>query len=214
MYLSAYLSRARGHVLVLAAFALLLPVWGAEPAPGLAGKKTLAAAGRAGFFLPDEAFDRLGQSAGGRQAQGLALFDAALCWTAMRPVAEPPASACGHKLLLVTLKFSPNPKPEGRAAVARTNAALLQHLESLGFAVTVADEAEPASRAEGQDLVVIMATIRANRMLGRLLHVIVPVMNLENDILDDMRMTAKRRQVDFGEVEQQSAVELVKAPHP
>lgn len=173
-----------------------------------------APARRVSFFLHDEAFDRLEASAGGRQAQGLALFEAALGWAVSRPSPETVATAIGKKLLLVTLKVSPNPKPEVRSAVARTNAAMLQHLESLGFAVTVADESEPASRAEGQDLVVIMATIRANRMLGRYKHVAVPVVNLENDILDNMGMTAKRRWLDFGEVEQQSGVDLVNAPHP
>lgn len=173
-----------------------------------------APARRVSFFLHDEAFDRLESSAGGRQAQGLALFEAALRWAVSRPAPGRVAAAPGKKLLLVTLQISPNPKPEVRAAVARTNAAMLQHLESRGFAVTVADESEPASRAEGQDLVVIMATIRANRMLGRYKHVAVPVVNLENDILDDMGMTAKRRWVDFGEVEQQPDVELVNAPHP
>jgi hypothetical protein len=173
-----------------------------------------APARRVSFFLHDEAFDRLEASAGGRQAQGLALFEAAVRWAVSRPVLEPVPAAPGKKLLLVTLQVSPNPKPEVRAAVARTNAAMLQHLAKLGFAVTVADESDPASRAEGQDLVVIMATIRANRLLGRFQHVTVPVVNLENDILDNMGMTAKRRWVDFGEVEQQRGVELVNAPHP
>lgn len=173
-----------------------------------------APARRVSFFLHDEAFDRLEASAGGRQAQGLALFEAALRWAVSRPSPGAVVAATGKRLLLVTLKVSPNPKPEVRAAVARTNAAMLQHLGSLGFVVTVADEAEPASRADGQDLVVIMATIRANRVLDRYRHVTVPVVNLENDILDNMGMTAKRRWVDFGEVAQQPGVELINAPHP
>jgi hypothetical protein len=40
------------------------------------------------------------------------------------------------------------------------------------------------------------------------------VVSFENDVLDDMDMSAKRRGVDFGDLDDQHAVKLVNAPHP
>lgn len=177
-----------------------------------------APARRVGFFFTDESFDKLEARAEGRLAQGLPLFAAALRWAVSGPVAPQSAPSAsvhkGKKLLLVTQKTSSNAKPEVRAAVTKTNEAMLQHFASLGFTVTMAgNENDPATLADGQDLVVIAATIRANRILGRYRNVTVPVVNLENDILDDMSMTARRRRVDFGEVEGRS-FDVVNAPHP
>ncbi len=172
-----------------------------------------APARRVSFFLHDKAFDKLDAVAQGRQTQGLQLFEAALRWALATPAgasATPPAK--GRKVLLVTLKESPNPKPGVKAAVARTNKAMVEHLKARGHTVTVADEGDSATKAQAQDVVIIAATIRANRMLGRYKQVGVPIVNLENDILDDMGMTGKRRWSDFGEIEGEHP-SIVNAPH-
>ncbi|HKZ73201.1 MAG TPA: hypothetical protein VJ011_04005 [Steroidobacteraceae bacterium] len=178
---------------------------------------TPAPARRVACFFHDETFDKLEVRPEGRLAQGLPLFAAALRWAVASPAsvtASPPAAANGKRALLVTIRKSMHAKAEVREAVARSNEGIQKHLESLGFAVTMAgNEDDPASMADGHDIVVIAATIRANRMLGRYKHVTIPVVNLENDILDDMSMTPKRRHVDFGEVEGRT-FSIVNAAHP
>ena len=80
--------------------------------------------------------------------------------------------------------------------------------------MSVADHKDPASVADGQDLVVISATVKANVLGGRYKDLKLPVVTFENDVLDDMDMSAKKRGVDFGDVDDQHYVKLVNAPHP
>jgi hypothetical protein len=42
----------------------------------------------------------------------------------------------------------------------------------------------------------------------------VPLLTWENDLLDDLAMSGKRHDVDFGEVEKERYLWLVNAPHP
>jgi hypothetical protein len=170
-----------------------------------------APARRASFYLPAEAFLK-----GQPTPATLALFDAALRWSAAGAAQQQPRAAKvpGRKLLLVVQKNPVHPKPEVRAAVDASNQAMAQHFRALGFDVSLADHADAASAADGMDLVVISATVQANVLGGRYKDVQVPVVSFENDVLDDMGMAAKRRGVDFGDVEDQQRVKLVNAPHP
>lgn len=170
----------------------------------------VAPARRVSFYLGVAAFEK-GQATPATQA----LLDAVLRWTtgagaqkALGPIAN------GKKLLLVVNKVSDHRKAEVRAAVAKSNAGMAEHFEKLGFEVSVADMTEPPSAAEGKDLVVISATVKANVLGGRYRAVKVPVVNFENDVLDDMDMSGKRRGVDFGDVEDHQHVKLINAPHP
>jgi hypothetical protein len=172
-----------------------------EPAP----------ARRTSFFLGSEAFVQ-----GRPTPAGLALFDAALRWTAGRAAVQParPAAPDGKKMLLVVQRHSDHPKAEVREAIERSNAAMLEHFKALGFDVSVADQSDPPSMADGMDLVVISATVKASVLFGRYKDVNQPVVDFENDILDDMGMSAKRRGVDFGDVDDERVVTLINAPHP
>ncbi|HEY2926267.1 hypothetical protein [Piscinibacter sp.] len=170
----------------------------------------VAPARRASFYLGGDGFEKSQPT-----PATLALFDAALRWSTGAAATAPQASAVqGKKLLLVVQKVPEHPKAEVRAAVERSNASMAEHFKSLGFDVSVADHREPASAADGKDMVVISATVKANILGGRYKDVKVPVVSLENDVLDDMGMSAKRRGVDFGDVEDQHYVKLVNAPHP
>lgn len=169
-----------------------------------------APARRTSFFLGNSAFEKAQPT-----PATLALLDGALRWTAV-PAAAPaaPAAFKGKKLLLVVNKVSDHRKAEVRAAVEKSNTVMAERFKALGFDVAVADHEDPASMADGKDLVVISATVKANVIGGRYKDVKVPIVSLENDILDDLGMSAKRRGVDFGDVEDQHYVKLVNAPHP
>lgn len=92
---------------------------------------------------------------------------------------------------------------------------LVKHrLDSLGYTVTFADESQPASRAEGFDMVLISSTVSSQRFAGKYADVKVPILMWENDIQDDMRYTGKYKGVDFGEVEKEHYLWMVNAPHP
>lgn len=95
-----------------------------------------------------------------------------------------------------------------------TDQLVKRHLDSLGYAVTFADETAPASTANGFNLVMISATVSAQHLLGKYADTKVPVLLWENDILDDMRYTGKYKGVDFGEVEKEHYLWMVNAPHP
>jgi hypothetical protein len=170
----------------------------------------LAPARRASFYLGAKAFDKAEPTAASR-----ALFDATLRWLTDTAMPERITSAPkGKKLLLVVNKASDHRKAEVRAAVDKSNAAMANHFAKLGFEVSLADMGDPPSLAEGKDLVVISSTVKANVLGGRYRGIRQPIVSFENDILDDMDMSAKRRDVDFGDVEDQHDVELINAPHP
>src|SRR5258706_16152130 len=91
-----------------------------------------------------------------------------------------------------------------------------KHLESLGMIVTMVDQAETASKAEGQDLVLISAVVASKVVEGKYKNVPVGVMTWESNILDDMRMTGMHQYVDFDEdsKEESTYIWLANAPHP
>ncbi len=97
-----------------------------------------------------------------------------------------------------------------------TDVKVQQHLESLGCVVKMVDDVAPASAADGQDLIVISSTVSGKNVEGRFKHSTTPVMLWESNILDDMSMTGKHQEVDWGEDEkpEQTYIWLVNAPHP
>jgi hypothetical protein len=97
-----------------------------------------------------------------------------------------------------------------------TDVKVQQHLESLGCVVKMADDVAPVTAAEGQDLVVISATVSGKNVEGRFKSSPTPVLLWESNILDDMSMTGRHQDVDWGEDEkpEQTYLWLVNAPHP
>lgn len=89
-----------------------------------------------------------------------------------------------------------------------------EHFESLGFKVSVADHDEPASRAEDKDLVVISSSVSGHTQAGRYRYTKVPLITWEAHILDDLAMTGKTEDRDFGTDDRERHLWLVNAPHP
>ena len=127
-----------------------------------------------------------------------------------KPVAAAPVAPADlhgkHVVFIVWLASKAHP----------TDLKVQQHLESLGCVVKMVDDVAPASEAAGQDLIVISSTVSAKNVEGRFKHTPTPVMLWECNILDDMSMTGKHQEVDYGEDEkpEQTYIWLVNAPHP
>lgn len=92
--------------------------------------------------------------------------------------------------------------------------AMRQRLEARGYVVTLADQDASPSSAAGADLVVISSTVSAKDVQPGWRAVAVPLLTWENDLLDDLGMTGKRHDTDFGEVPRERYLWLVNAPHP
>jgi hypothetical protein len=90
------------------------------------------------------------------------------------------------------------------------------HLREIGFTVTTGDESAPVEAAKGQDVVVISESVDAYPIGDRYTYLPVAVVCWENDLYDDLRMTGKRLNVDYGtnRTTKTAALRLVNAPHP
>ncbi|MBI0329718.1 hypothetical protein I6G79_22340 [Burkholderia plantarii] len=88
------------------------------------------------------------------------------------------------------------------------------HLGERGYAVRLVDQAAPVSAAADADLVMISSTVSAKAVPADWRHLAKPLVTWENDLLDDLAMTGKRHDVDFGETGKERYLWLVNAPHP
>jgi len=164
-----------------------------------------APARRVGFYLSDANFHLLtavyGPAAKDPQLYdwygGLRLFDSAIRWAASPPppMPEPQKPGAfrvhGTKLLYVERKFA----FEGEEADEH----IVEHLKQMGFDVTVVDQMDPETRAEGEDAIVISATCSKYKLSNKYVDAPVPVLLLEGLYADTMRLTGRYRYVDYGE---------------
>ena len=133
---------------------------------------------------------------------GLRLFDASLRWAVSPPV-QPSAYnpsklhdalariAKGKKLLFVIRQNA----FEGKEADQH----IAEHLKSLGFDLTIADQMDPQTRAQGQEAVILSATCSKYKLSNKYRDVGIPVLVLEGLFADTMRMAGRYRYVDYGE---------------
>ncbi len=133
---------------------------------------------------------------------GLKLFDAALRWAVSPPPAPPrfdPAAlharlaqaASGVKLLYVMRKHGGEGLEDDIHNVA--------YLQNLGFKVTVADQVDPESMAQGQDAVIISATCSKFKLTRKYRNVRIPLMCYEGLAADAFYLAGRDRYVDYGE---------------
>jgi len=113
-------------------------------------------------------------------------------------------SVAGKKLLFVVLM-------DGRGR--QVDDKVKEHLESLGLSVTMVDQVEPATRADGHDVVLISASVTSALLEGAYRHTQVPLVTYESHILDDLGMTGKREDRDFGTEKKERHLWMVNAPH-
>ncbi len=88
------------------------------------------------------------------------------------------------------------------------------HLQTRGYAVRFVDQAATPDAARDADLVIISSTVSSKNVAAGWRTLDKPLVTWENDLLDDLAMTGKRHDVDFGETGKERYVWLVNAPHP
>ncbi|GJG98396.1 hypothetical protein [Cupriavidus pauculus] len=120
-------------------------------------------------------------------------------------VCAAPASAADRKIALVTQAGGPSAVVDQRVKA---------HLESRGYRVELFNQDIAPDAVADVDCVILSSTISAKSMKGGWRQLAVPIVTWENDYLDDLAMTGKRHDTDFGEAARKRYVWLVNAPHP
>jgi hypothetical protein len=133
---------------------------------------------------------------------GLRLFDACVRW-AVSPPPQPSSydpgqlhdalaqKAKGKKLLFVIRQDA----FEGKEADDH----IAEHLKALGFDLSIADQMDPQTRAQGEDAIILSATCSKYKLSNKYRDVKIPVLVLEGLFADTMRMAGRYRYVDYGE---------------
>jgi hypothetical protein len=112
----------------------------------------------------------------------------------------------GKKVLLVV---------HAQAREKADDETLRRLLESRGLAVTLADQADAASKAQGQDLVLVSSSASAQVIGERLRRLPVPVLTCQPELLGELGMTGPRQDADYGVFEKKDHyLYVVNAPHP
>lgn len=99
-------------------------------------------------------------------------------------------------------------------ASAATDLAIQKYLQSKGYQVDILDQSVSPDSLNHPDLVILSSTVASKNLKPGWRQLPVPLMTWENDYLDDLAMTGKRINTDFGEVEKERYLWLVNAPHP
>ncbi len=88
------------------------------------------------------------------------------------------------------------------------------YLKNKGYHVDIQDQSIQPSTIGHVDLVIISSSVASKNMQKGWRELKTPLLTWENDYLDDLAMTGKRINYDFGEVEKDRYLWLVNAPHP
>lgn len=122
-------------------------------------------------------------------------------------LAASPVLAAGtvRRILLVVQLSGPNLPVDQKVR---------DHLQAAGYTVELADQRAAPGAPKGFDLVILSSTVSAKDVDPAWRQSPVPLLTWENDCLDDLAMTGKRHDTDFGEAEKERYLWIVNAPHP
>ncbi|MCH7383891.1 hypothetical protein MMP71_08485 [Acinetobacter dispersus] len=95
-----------------------------------------------------------------------------------------------------------------------TDVAIQNYLQRKGYQIELLDQSVSPNSLKNTDLVIISSTVASKNLQSGWRQLPIPLMTWENDYLDDLAMTGKRIDTDFGEVEKERYLWLVNAPHP
>lgn len=131
-------------------------------------------------------------------------FIAILC---LFPAASEAAGKAGAttKILFIVQLNGPN---------LPVDKAVRDHLESRGYSVRMVNQDAAPSILADEDMIIVSSTISGKDFNPAWRQVPVPLLTWENDVLDDLAMTGKRHDVDFGNTGKERFVWIVNAPHP
>jgi hypothetical protein len=193
----------------------------------------VAPARRVGFYIQDSTFHYLTEVHGLPEKDpdmadwwvGMKLFDASIRWALSQPVAPGPydpaatkaalaKAAKGKKVLFVRRLDT----PEGE----ESDDHIVEHLKDVGFVVKEADQTQPQTVAEGEDLILISATNSKYKTTNKYRDAHIPLMCLEGLMADTLKMAGRRRYIDYGEHGEakesedppEAYLEIVNSSHP
>jgi len=95
-----------------------------------------------------------------------------------------------------------------------TDVAIQNYLQRKGYQIELLDQSVSPNSLKNTDLVINSSTVASKNLQSGWRQLPIPLMTWENDYLDDLAMTGKRIDTDFGEVEKERYLWLVNAPHP
>ena len=130
----------------------------------------------------------------------------ALIALALGPAAPALAAPGGTVVIVSQIKAAPE--------VLASDAAMLAHVQTLGYTARIVDNAEPATAAAGADVILISAGSSAHKLEDRYRAVRTPVIVMESYTLRFMGMAGLREDEDFGTRAKERYIQLVNAPHP
>lgn len=116
-----------------------------------------------------------------------------------------PESGQAREIILVAQLNGPN---------LAIDQAIAARLQSRGYTVRIVDQRFAPQDACDAALVVISSTVSGKDVPSGWRTLPVPLLLWESDLVDDLGMTGKRHDVDFGEVQKERYLWLVNAPHP
>lgn len=99
-------------------------------------------------------------------------------------------------------------------ASASVDVTIQKYLQAQGYQVELLDQSVAPNNLNHPDLVILSSTVASKNLKSGWRQLPIPLMTWENDYLDDLAMTGKRIDTDFGEVEKERYLWLVNAPHP
>ena len=153
-----------------------------------------AARRRVGLYYSDDSARRFNDA-------GWQLFDAVMLWTCGLPTQGAPA---GDVLFVV-----------GNTNLGQADASLRTRLEGLGLTVALRDgRVAQAADTTSRKLVLISESVDSSSLATRLRDVAVPVITFEESLFDDMRLTGGNEGNDWGNVNDQTKINVVAPTHP
>ncbi len=116
------------------------------------------------------------------------------------------AEACGVQSVLFVSATYP---------ATASDQTLVNRLAAAGYTVSVRNQTETgAADALGKDLVIISDSVTSASVNTKFRDVMIPVINWEPSLFDDMMMTGTSSGVDFGDLANQTQLNIVDASHP
>ncbi|MEI2688266.1 MAG: DUF362 domain-containing protein [Anaerolineae bacterium] len=116
------------------------------------------------------------------------------------------AAACGLQSVLFV--------SETRPATA-ADQALVDRLTTAGYSVLVRNQSETSAlEALGKDLVIISDSVTSTNVNTKFRDVMIPVINWEPSLFDDMMMTGVTSGTHYGDLASQTQLNIVDASHP
>jgi len=123
----------------------------------------------------------------------------------MPRMARAKADDARNKIVMVVQLNGPNIAVDERIAA---------HLNARGYSVQLVDQNFRPDLARDASLIIISSTVSSKDVLPGWRALPVPLVTWENDLLDDLAMSGKRHDVDFGETDKERYLWMVNAPNP